>query len=63
MEMDALPLYRKYVDLFEIDSVPEDDHKAVARQVAEQVLVKVAANDGPVSGAGLLEDGAPVAGS
>ena len=38
VEIDALPLYRKYTDLFEIDAVPEADRIAVAEQVAERVL-------------------------
>jgi uncharacterized metal-binding protein len=40
VEIDALPLYRKYIDRFEIDSVPEAELKVVAQQVAERVLAK-----------------------
>jgi hypothetical protein len=36
--VDALPLYRKYTDLFEIDSVPETELKEVAGQVAARVV-------------------------
>lgn len=38
IEIDALPLYKKYTDLFEIDAVPEAERNAVADQVAERVL-------------------------
>jgi len=42
VEIDALPLYRKYVDLFEIDSVAEAERNAEAEEVARQVLAKLA---------------------
>jgi len=42
VEIDALPLYRKYVDLFEIDSVAEAERNAEAEDVARQVLAKLA---------------------
>lgn len=38
IEIDALPLYRKYIDEFAIDSVPEAERNAVAGDVADQVL-------------------------
>jgi uncharacterized metal-binding protein len=38
---DALSHYKKYSDLFDIDSVPEDERKAVARDVADWVLDKL----------------------
>jgi uncharacterized metal-binding protein len=37
-EFDALAVYQKYTDLFDIDEVPEVERKLVARQVAESVL-------------------------
>lgn len=43
VEIDALPLYRKYVDRFEIDSVPEAERNAVAEEVAQGVLEELAA--------------------
>ena len=43
VEIDALPLYRKYVDQFEIDSVPEAERNAVAEEVAQSVLEELAA--------------------
>ena len=42
VEIDALPLYRKYEDRFEIDSVPESERNAVAEEVAQSVLRKLA---------------------
>lgn len=38
VEVDALKIYHKYTDLFEIDAVLEAERKAVAQQVADQVL-------------------------
>lgn len=37
LHIDALPLYRKYTDLFSMDDVPEDERKAVAREVADKI--------------------------
>lgn len=41
VEIDVLPYYRKYNDLFAIDSVPEAERLAVAEQVAQRVLAEV----------------------
>jgi len=38
MHVDALPLYKKYTDIFLMDDVPEEERKAVARQVADQII-------------------------
>lgn len=38
IQIDALPLYRKYTDVFLMDDVPEDERRAVARQVADKVI-------------------------
>lgn len=38
IHIDALPLYRKYNDIFSMDDVPEEERKAVARQVADKIL-------------------------
>lgn len=38
VEIDVLPMYRKYTNLFAIDDVPEAERLAVAEQVAERVL-------------------------
>jgi uncharacterized metal-binding protein len=53
VEVDALPLYRKYADLFDIDSVPEDERKAVAQQVADRVLAKLSESRGSAVSGGL----------
>lgn len=39
--IDALPLYMKYTDVFSMDDVPEDERKAVARQVADKIIAKL----------------------
>ena len=41
IHIDALPLYKKYTDIFLIDDVPEEERKAVARQVADQIIATV----------------------
>lgn len=38
VEFDALSYYKKYTDLFDIDSVPETERQQVARSVADRVL-------------------------
>jgi hypothetical protein len=47
-EIDALPLYKKYTDVFLMDDVPEEERKAVARQVADQIIVKLKGVNPPV---------------
>jgi hypothetical protein len=41
VQIDALPFYRKYTDIFLMDDVPEDERKAVARQVADKIIAKL----------------------
>lgn len=41
VQFDALSLYRKYTDRFDIDSVPEGERKETARQVADIVLAEL----------------------
>lgn len=41
VQIDALPLYRKYTDIFLMDDVPEEERKAVARQVADKIVAKL----------------------
>jgi hypothetical protein len=41
VQIDALPLYKKYADLFDMDDVPELERKAVARQVADKIVVSL----------------------
>lgn len=38
VHIDALPLYKKYTDVFLMDDVPEDERKAVARGVADKIM-------------------------
>lgn len=41
IHIDALPLYKKYSDIFLMDDVPEEERKAVARQVADRIIAKL----------------------
>lgn len=41
IHFDALPLYRKYTDIFLMDDVPEAERRAVARQVADKIIAKL----------------------
>jgi uncharacterized metal-binding protein len=41
VHIDALPLYKKYTDLFDMDDVPEEERKAVARQVADRIIASL----------------------
>lgn len=41
IQFDALSFYRKYSNLFDIDSVPEAERKEVARQVADRILAEL----------------------
>lgn len=43
VQFDALPLYKKYSDIFSMDDVPEAERKAVARQVADKILAMLRA--------------------
>jgi uncharacterized metal-binding protein len=38
VQIDALPLYKKYTNVFLMDDVPEEERKAVARQVADKII-------------------------
>lgn len=38
IHFDALSHYKRYTDLFDMESVPEEERKAVARDVADWVL-------------------------
>jgi len=44
VQFDALTHYKKYSDLIEIDDVPEDVRKSVARDVADWVVTKLKEN-------------------
>jgi uncharacterized metal-binding protein len=41
IRFDALSYYRKYTDLFDIDSVPEEERLETARKVADIVLAEM----------------------
>ncbi len=41
LQFDALSHYKKYTDRFDVDSVQEDERKAVAREVANWVLENI----------------------
>jgi uncharacterized metal-binding protein len=41
IDFDILPLYRQYNDVFLMDDVPEEERKAVARQVADKIIPKL----------------------
>ena len=38
VQFDALKVYRKYTDVFDIDDVPEEERTSTAKQVANSVL-------------------------
>ena len=38
IHIDALPLHRRYSDIFLMDDVPEAERKDVARQVADRII-------------------------
>jgi hypothetical protein len=41
IHLDALPFYKEYTNIFLMEDVPEDERKAVARQVADKVIAKL----------------------
>lgn len=41
LHIDALPLYKKYTDIFLMDGVPEEERRAVAREVADKIIAKL----------------------
>lgn len=45
IHIEALPLYRKYTDIFLMDDVAEDERKAVAREVADKIIAKLKGPD------------------
>lgn len=38
VQIDALPLYKKYTGIFLMEDVPEAERQAVARQVADRII-------------------------
>lgn len=41
IHIDALPMHRMYNEVFLMEDVPEQERKAVARRVADQIIVKL----------------------
>lgn len=41
IQIDALPMYNRYSDLFSMDDVPEEERKTVARQVADKIIARL----------------------
>jgi len=41
VHIDALPLYKKFTDVFLMDEVPEAERKAAAREVADRIVAKL----------------------
>ena len=41
VQFDALKVYRKYTDVFDIDEVPQQEREKAARQVAHNVLAQL----------------------
>jgi uncharacterized metal-binding protein len=46
IHINALPLYKKYTDIFSMDDVPEAERQAVAQQVADQIIANLKAHPG-----------------
>ena len=46
LHIDALPLYKKYTDIFLMDEVPEEERKAVAQRVADKIITILNEQDG-----------------
>ncbi len=38
VQIDSLPMHRKYNDLFSMDDVPEEERQAIARNVADKII-------------------------
>jgi uncharacterized metal-binding protein len=41
IHFDALPLHRKYTNVFSMDDVPEAERHAVAREVADKIIARL----------------------
>jgi uncharacterized metal-binding protein len=41
IQIDALPYYKKYTETFLMDDVPEEERRAIARQVADKIIVRL----------------------
>jgi uncharacterized metal-binding protein len=47
IQFDALAVYKKYSDIFDVDDVPEAERMATARQVADHVLARLDRGEEP----------------
>ena len=45
-QFNALSVYKKYTDVFDIDGVPEEERRQAARQVADRVLAALKEDQG-----------------
>lgn len=45
-QFNALSVYKKYTDVFDIDGIPEDERRQAARQVADRVLAALKEDQG-----------------
>jgi uncharacterized metal-binding protein len=52
VHIDALPLHKKYGDIFSMDDVPETERKEVAREVADKILDVLKEAEPQTTGAG-----------
>ena len=41
IQIDALPYYKKYTETFLMDDIQEDERKAIAREVADKIIVRL----------------------
>lgn len=49
VEIDALPLHKKYGGVFSMDDVPEQELRAVARHVADQIIATLELVNSPAT--------------
>ena len=42
IHIEALPFYMKHTDVFSMDDVPEEERKALARHVADEIIAQLA---------------------
>jgi uncharacterized metal-binding protein len=58
IQFDALTVYKKYSDIFDVDDVPETERTATARQVADYVLERMDGGKEPLSTTSMISSGA-----
>jgi uncharacterized metal-binding protein len=46
VRFDALSIYQKYTDIFDIDDIPEEERKETSRTVASRVLIELSKGSG-----------------